>query len=320
MLTHLKISGFKCLKSVDVPLKPLTVLIGPNDTGKSAFLSAVQHLARNPQDFPFAPEDSWRFDPANNIEVIGSTSLGEILKARTASTQDHRASTGGLDLIMPSNRYQLPMAGISTRSAGFGQNEIPWELGETGDRLASVLDALLRLDRTRFDEVIAVLRRLVPGFENLRIATPTADTREVLFEVEGGLLMPASLASVGVRLLLFIVVLVHLPRPPRIILLEEPENGVHPRRLEEIMQMLHQATQGAYGGRPSQVILTTHSPYLLDHVDLDRDQVLVFSREPDGSRTARPVDAQRMKTFLDEFMLGEVWFNQSEAGLVAKPS
>jgi hypothetical protein len=59
---------------------------------------------------------------------------------------------------------------------------------------------------------------------------------------------------------------------------------------------------------------------LLDHVDLETDQVLVFSREADGSRTARPVDAERMKTFLDEFMLGEVWFNQSEEGLVAKPS
>lgn len=315
MLTHLKISGFKCLKSVDVPLKPLTVLIGPNDTGKSAFLCAVQKLARILKNDPFVFEDFWRFDQSSNIEIVGSTSLGEIVK--TCTTPHH---ISGIELIAPANRYQLPMAGISTISTGFGKNEIPWELGEAGERLAAVLDALLRLDRTRFDEVNAVFGKLVPGFENLRITTPTAETREVLFEIDGGFVIPASLASVGVRLLLFMVVLVHLPDPPRIILLEEPENGVHPRRLEEIMQMLHQGTQGAYGGRPAQVILTTHSPYLLDHVDLDRDQVLVFSREPDGSRTARPVDAQRMKTFLDEFMLGEVWFNQSEAGLVAKPS
>jgi len=214
----------------------------------------------------------------------------------------------------------LPVAGIATRCAGFGENEIPWELGCGGERLAAVLDALLRLRRSRFDEVIRVLRELVPGFDNLRITTPTADSREIFFEIDGGFTIPARLASVGVRLLLFIVTLVHLPQPPRIILLEEPENGVHPRRLEEIMQLLRGATLGTYGGRPSQVILTTHSPYLLDHVDLKTDQVLVFSREPDGSRTARPADADRMKTFLDEFMLGEVWFNQSEAGLVAKPS
>lgn len=47
--------------------------------------------------------------------------------------------------------------------------------------------------------------------------------------------------------------------------------------------------------------------------------MLVFSRQDDGSRTAVAVDRDRMATFLDEFMLGEVWFNQSEEGLVAKP-
>jgi len=101
-------------------------------------------------------------------------------------------------------------------------------------------------------------------------------------------MVPAALASVGVKLLLFVVSLVHHPSPPRIVLLEEPENGVHPRRLGEIMSLLHEVTQGKYGDHPAQVILTTHSPYLLDHVDLETDQVLVFSRERDGSRTAQP--------------------------------
>jgi predicted ATPase len=319
-LTNLKISGFKCLKSVDVPLKPLTVLIGPNDTGKSAFLSAVKHLSQRFQDCPFASDDFWRFDRTCSIDIVGGTALGEVSKSFTDGDHGQRAPMSGLDLILPISQFQLPMAGIATRCAGFAENESPWQLGGGGERLAAVLDALLRLDRPRFDQVVRVLRDLVPGFENLQIKTPTADTREVFFEIDDGFVMPASQASVGVRLLLFIVVLVHSPQPPRIILLEEPENGVHPRRLEEIMLMLHQATLGAYGGRPSQVIVTTHSPYLLDHVDLETDQVLVFSREEDGSRTARPVDASRMKTFLDEFMLGEVWFNQSEEGLVAKPS
>ncbi len=47
--------------------------------------------------------------------------------------------------------------------------------------------------------------------------------------------------------------------------------------------------------------------------------MLVFRRnEIDGSRTAEPVDLERVRNFLDEFMLGEVWFNQEESGLVAK--
>ena len=46
--------------------------------------------------------------------------------------------------------------------------------------------------------------------------------------------------------------------------------------------------------------------------------MLVFRRGDDGARTAEAVDAKRLELFLDEFKLGEVWFNQGEAGLVAR--
>jgi hypothetical protein len=74
-------------------------------------------------------------------------------------------------------------------------------------------------------------------------------------------------------------------------------------------------------GRTQQVlhvVLTTHSPYLLDLVDLETDQVLVFRHEKDGSRTAQPVERERLRAFLDEFLLGEVWLNEGEQGLVAR--
>ncbi len=86
------------------------------------------------------------------------------------------------------------------------------------------------------------------------------------------------------------------------------------------MRLLREITQGKHGGHAAQVILTTHSPYLLDQVDLSTDQVLVFKRNDDGSRTAEPADAERLKSFLGEFMLGEVWFNEGEAGLVSRES
>lgn len=125
-------------------------------------------------------------------------------------------------------------------------------------------------------------------------------------------------ASAGVQLLLFFVALAYHPRPPRTILLEEPENGIHSGRLADVIRLLRELTKGKYGGTRAQVVLTTHSPHLLDLIDLDQDQVLVFRRNDDGSRTAEPVDAERLKTYLDEFMLGEVWFNEQEEGLIKR--
>jgi predicted ATPase len=185
-----------------------------------------------------------------------------------------------------------------------------------GQNLAAFLDYLLRKDRQRFDQIQQALRPLVPGFEEIHISTPSAEKRSVSFLIEGQFEIPGDGLSTGVRILLFFTALAYHPNPPQVALIEEPETGVHPQRLKDIVELLRSLTAGRLGGQKVQVILTTHSPYLLDHVRLPEDQVIVFRREPDGRRTATEADEGRLKAFLDEFLLGEVWFNQGEEGLL----
>lgn len=66
----------------------------------------------------------------------------------------------------------------------------------------------------------------------------------------------------------------------------------------------------------TQVVLTTHSPYLLDLIDPTEEQVLVFDRKDDGQCEVKPLDLKKISVFLDEFGLGEVWSNEEEKGLV----
>jgi AAA domain, putative AbiEii toxin, Type IV TA system len=221
--------------------------------------------------------------------------------------------------LLPTVRFQLPADGLRMQCPGFEETRTDLSLGGAGEQVPAVLDYLLRTDFPRYEKIVAAIRNLVPGFQDFHIATPAADQRRLDLKVDRGLTIPPSAVSVGVRMLIFFVTLAYHPQPPRIILIEEPENGVHPRRLADIMRLLREITEGKHGGQPSQVILTTHSPYLLDHVDIERDQVLVFRRAADGRRTAEPADQSRLTSFLDEFMLGEVWFNESEEGLVAQP-
>jgi predicted ATPase len=166
--------------------------------------------------------------------------------------------------------------------------------------------------------VLHKLKELIPGLVDLKIETPSAQDRRIDLELENGIVMEAQLSSYGVRLLIFFVALANHPDPPKTILLEEPETGVHPKRLVDIVGLLRGLSEGAFAHEKTQVILTTHSPYLLDFIDPERDQVLVLERESDGSRVAHPVDTERLGVFLDEFMLGEVWLNQEESGLVEK--
>ncbi len=292
MIQKVTISAFRALKDVSVELRPLTVLVGPNDSGKSSFLQAIHRGLSKAYD----EGDRWRGSPDNPGVGLHS--------ARSVSTIE---------------AFQLPVQGVPMLSPGATGQGSPGAppLHEAGANLAAFLDYLLRRDRRRFDQIQAVLRDLVPGLEEIRINTPSAHERAVAVSIDGGFEIPGERLSTGVRLLFFFVALAHHPNPPDVVLIEEPENGVHPQRLRDIMTLLRRLTTGELTGKPAQVIMTTHSPYLLDHVRLPDDGVIVFRREADGRRSASEVDAARLKAFLGEFMLGEVWFNQGEDGLLA---
>lgn len=103
---------------------------------------------------------------------------------------------------------------------------------------------------------------------------------------------------------------------PLTVLIGPNDYGIHPRRLSEVMQLLRGLTEGQFGTGKVQVIVTTHSPYLLDCVDLDTDQVLIFERLKDGTRHAVAANRDHLNEFFDGFMLGEIWFNAEESGLI----
>ncbi|MBX3470335.1 MAG: AAA family ATPase [Planctomycetes bacterium] len=307
MLDRVEIMNYRCFAHVDVPLRPFTVLIGPNDTGKSSFLSALRLLTTDGMN----TGDVRRGARAALVQALWR---GQAITAEVARGESERRS-GPVNEVFPTRLFSLPSAGVSMTSKGTPAG-VP-ALDQTGSNLAALVDYLLRKDRRRFDAFVAAMRALVPGLEEINIETPSPDTRQLEFVIDGGLRIPGDRASAGVKLLLFFVALAHHPELPKIVLIEEPANGLHPKRIADVVQLLRGLTTGALGGPPAQVIVTTHSPLLVDELDLEQDQLLVFERQPDGARTARPVDRDRLRLFLDEFKLGEVWFNRDEEGLVA---
>lgn len=301
MISKVKIRDFRALRGIDVHLRPLTVLLGPNDSGKTSFLEAI-HRGINDA---FGHEDFWRFEGGHAPNVTKPPNV-------ELKTDTGMPFVGGVEL------FKLPSEGIPMESVGVadypGQGAPPLEV--TGANLAAFLDYLLRKDRRRFDQIQQALRERIPGLEEISITTPSADRRAVTLTIDGSFEIAGKRLSTGVRMMFFFVALAHHPNPPALVLLEEPENGVHPKRLKDIVELLRGMTEGKPSGHETQIILTTHSPYLLDHIRPPRDQVIVFHREADGRRVASEADETRLKAFLDEFMLGEVWFNQGEEGLL----
>jgi len=88
------------------------------------------------------------------------------------------------------------------------------------------------------------------------------------------------------------------PSPPALILLDEPELGLHPFAIRILAEMLETASE------KSQVILATQSVTLLDNFAPQN----VIVAENDGLRTTfKRLDEEKLKVWLEEFSIGELW-------------
>jgi predicted ATPase len=86
----------------------------------------------------------------------------------------------------------------------------------------------------------------------------------------------------SVLLLLAFLVLPHQLPMPDVLTLDEPERGLPPRLLGELVDMLRRLSVGAPERPPVQIIIATHSLELLEHVQ--PEEVRMLSRSPeDGS-------------------------------------
>ena len=86
MLKRIKIKGYKSLVDVDVSLRPLSVLFGPNAAGKSNFLDALQLLSRiaTSRTLKDAFEPPYRGKPLESF-TFGDSGIKGLLAQETAS-------------------------------------------------------------------------------------------------------------------------------------------------------------------------------------------------------------------------------------------
>ena len=78
-----------------------------------------------------------------------------------------------------------------------------------------------------------------------------------------------------------------------LIVLEEPERNIHPKLISSIMHLIKEAS------REKQIIITTHSPEIVRHVDIEN--LYVIDRDENGySKLMHPSDIGTVKAFLKD--------------------
>jgi predicted ATPase len=176
----------------------------------------------------------------------------------------------------------------------------------TGAALGRWLLELQQGDDQGFDDVMARLRDLAPDVKNLELdADSIGELTIAVRHRDSPNKLPIDALSGGVRRMLFYEVLWRRVRGGALVLLEEPEVGLHPRWIEMIAGLLRRLSEH------TQVILTTHSPGLVDRVlanghGVDPGEILLSRRRHGAARLERPTRDQ-LDQFLDQFSLGEAF-------------
>jgi predicted ATPase len=94
--------------------------------------------------------------------------------------------------------------------------------------------------------------------------------------------------------------------PPPLVCFEEPENFIHPHSLELLAHVLEKASAR------SQILLTTHSPYLLNF--LEPEDVIIVEKHEGATKASRPEHQGAIKEALKTLGLGEIWYAGSLGG------
>lgn len=171
-------------------------------------------------------------------------------------------------------------------------------LTERGENLALLLSKLRGNSRQAF---VKSLQQIYDGIEDFQVEV--GGGRADLFVVEQGAgerYIPASRLSDGTLRYMMLAAILLDPQPPPLVVIEEPELGLHPDITLEIGRMLVEASQR------TQLVVTTHSKDMVDTMS-DYPSSVVVCEKYDGESIFERLELKHLNKWLEKYSLGKLW-------------
>lgn len=339
MIHRAKFQNFKALRDVEITFDSrLTVLVGPNGSGKTSVLKGIELLgnmaagrsAKEVFSGNFAPEVTWsgRGDESQSLSVTADAEGGSQIVTRMVATHgtiDNPQpwklareflieSSGQLQPLpnnnaVPNNALQnvaLLRLDPNKIAAASSVTQVPPSTGSDGTGTASTLAYLHRKQPEHFAQAVGALKRVIPNVLDLIVDYEPANghARDVLkFHFLGAPEVRAADASTGTLLVAGLFSILYGPKRPNVVLLDDLDYALHPKAQLELVELL----RGVLDELPEvQIIATAHSPYILDRLDWREVQVTSLSRS--GAAICKPLTAHPdFERWKDSMSPGEFW-------------
>lgn len=175
------------------------------------------------------------------------------------------------------------------------------ELHSNAANLAAFLFRLRTTDPDRFSLIESTIRQIAPFFERFELEPSRLNPGVIRLEWrERGAeeLFSATALSDGTLRFICLATLFLQPSPPPVILIDEPELGLHPAAITLLASLLQSAASR------TQILAATQSVTLVNQ--LTPDEVWVADRI-DGASQFRHLKAEDMSAWLEDYALGELW-------------
>jgi len=298
-LDAIEIEGYKSIRAATLELDALHVIIGAHGAGKSNLLEVFDHLFRFVRDpSPYQIEHPGF---ARDILHVGREAATTVRVALRAGTHRQGVTLApaafGNRTILARGLEGGPFSAWLQRGQSFrihvGPHATirrPQDAGDCqalrsdGANLAPFLYALRTQAPGAYRRIVDVVRSVSPWLDGLALA-PHADDPRV--RISDGLLRFLALATLLLQ-----------PALPSILVLDEPDLGLHPAAIVQLAALIRLAAQ------KTQILLATQSVTLLDQ--FDAGQVIVVERI-DGESRFRRLDLDILATWKDDYSLGELW-------------
>ena len=218
-----------------------------------------------------------------------------------------------LNPMLEAKKWRVYQFHDTTSTAGMkqvGMMSDTVSLHQDASNLAPFLYILKQAYPDSYKNILMTIRLVAPFFEDF-VLEPNVENKDLIllrWKQEGtDAVFGANQLSDG--LLRFICLTVLLLQPsdlqPSVILIEEPELGLHPHALKLLAEIVYVASE------KKQIIISTQSADLLD--EFGTDDVIVTEMTEDGSEFER-LSKYNLENWLDDYSLGTIWIKNIFGG------
>ncbi len=322
--------NYGCLRDVHVTLGTrLHAFVGPNDSGKSTLLRGIQttiEMARTRSDHPGLQRPSaarvlLRCDvTAGSYEVEmekwpafrTKITVGDPPVTSSRKSVDDPQDEQIVGQLRGARFCQFDASALRSESGLVPQNEVVGFFDERGLGLPGIYQAILGRGDEAFGEIRKSVQLLFPTVKRIAVVPVTRSEVSLEVELTDGTRVRAAEISAGLLYYLAFAAIPHLA-PVSALLLEEPENGLHPARIGEVIRFLRDFAERT----DTQVFMATHSPLVLNELAPDEISVVTRPSLETGSLVTPLRSTPHFERRSKVYSPGELWLAYCDGDLEA---